>query len=46
MADEMDKPGHGISDSSERLLRRDEGGAGTYRPFGNKDLVVETSKDD
>ena len=46
LADKMDKPEHGMSDSSERLLRRDEGGAGTYRSFGNKDLVAETSKDD
>ena len=46
LADEMHKPGHGMSDSSERLLQRDEGGAGTYRPLGNKDQVVKTSKDD
>lgn len=37
--------GHSPSDSSERLLRRDKGGARIYKSFCNKDQVVRTSKD-
>ena len=37
--------GHSISDSSETLLQRGKGGAGTYRSFCNEDQVVGTSKD-
>ena len=38
-------PGHGISDRSEELPQRGQGGARIYRSFCNKGQVVGTSKD-
>lgn len=37
--------GHGLSDSSEKLLQRGKGGARIVRSFCNEDQVVTISKD-